>query len=193
MISHDEVVSIVEGMIGELRDMPDSTYFYGVLEGCLYAFRETGALTDEEYEILFDKANDVFTGNVEKEVAQLSSRSQIVSEQQIDGIHLNPVLPEGMTGTPNDQRPGSHNVWINRPYIETTTMAQLETYWREQQQQSDDEIEQSRQKWLAAYPEGTCYTVHCLDGEVWDRPTEWGYFQTLDEAVACIKARLDAG
>lgn len=31
------------------------------------------------------------------------------------------------------------------------------------------------------------YQVFCLDGGAWDRPTMWGYYKTLDEALNCAK------
>ncbi len=191
MIDHEEVIVEIERMLDLLRKMPDSSYFYGIAEGTLYTFAMCEAISEQEYESYFEQANQIFSGQIDNEIAQLSLLTTIVAKQTIDGIPVDPVLPEGFDNTPNDQRPLEHHQWINRPYIETTTLEQLTEFWREQQNKDEDEILEATQKWLVAYPEGLCYTVCCLDGLNWNCPSEWGYFKTLDEALTRAKQSKD--
>ena len=78
-------------------------------------------------------------------------------EKIIDGIPLNPCLPENFYYMPNDERPQTHMVWWCVPYIQT----------------------EKNESW----PEGVRYDVRMLDGGAWDRPTNHGVYATLDEAV----------
>lgn len=89
-------------------------------------------------------------------------------------IPINPKLPAKFDCTANEQRPPSHRRWWNRPYIETYT-------WEEGHSCP-------REKWFASWPSGTRYDVRCLDGGAWDRPTCWGMFKTLEEAIACARS-----
>jgi len=42
-------------------------------------------------------------------------------------------------------------------------------------------------RWLEAWPSGNRFDTYCLDGGAWDRPTAWGKFGTLEEAIQCAK------
>lgn len=92
------------------------------------------------------------------------------AEDVREGILINPVLPEQFGCTPNEDRPGSHDPYWDRPYIQ-----------------------------VASRPDGDHVVVRCLDGGAWDRPTMLGHFPTIEEAILYIKtnhARLnvrDAG
>lgn len=90
-------------------------------------------------------------------------------------VPINPVLPKNFSNTPNGARPASHLRWWNRPFIQTYT--------------TDDmcRTDADRARWLKAWPSGTRYDVRCLDGGAWDRPTCWGMFNTLDEAMQCAR------
>lgn len=92
---------------------------------------------------------------------------------------VNPALPAGFDGTPNEQRPESHLLWWGRPYVVTYSWAQMATL---------GSSAADRDKWYSAWPSGTRYDVRCLDGGSWDRSTWWGSFSTLaaalDEAAA---------
>ena len=79
----------------------------------------------------------------------------------IDGIPVNPVLPEGFWDRDNARRPAGHARWRNRPFVLTV----LNDAW----------------------PGGFRFDTYCLDGGAWDRPTAWGKFGTLEEAIACAK------
>lgn len=124
---------------------------------------------------------------------------------QVNGIPVDPELPEMFDQTPNDERPDSHQVWWYRPYIETETWEpeSFEQYrerlagygyepdhtadeWRERQ-------EKSRAGWFEAFPEGTRYMVRCLDGGAWDRSTCYGVFDNLDDAVSQALELADRG
>ena len=92
------------------------------------------------------------------------------AEKFIDGIPVNPVLPKNFYWTDNAKRPNSP--WWNVPYVSIETR--------------DDE-ERSDPVWLKAWPSGVRFDTYCLDGGAWDRPTAWGKFATLEEAIQCAK------
>ena len=94
------------------------------------------------------------------------------AEQIIDGIPVNPVLPKHFFNTDNAKRPNSP--WWNVPFVKVYPCP-----WA-----SDSE---HLAGWLEAWPSGTRYDVYCLDGGAWDRPTSWGKFATLEEAIQCAQ------
>ena len=99
------------------------------------------------------------------------------AERVIDGIPVNPKLPEGFDGTPNEERPASHDEWWARPYV---------CIYPCPYEQGSEYLA----RWLKAWPSGNRYDTHCLDGGAWDRPTVWGKFGTLEEAIRCAKDGL---
>ena len=99
---------------------------------------------------------------------------RIRAEQVVDGIPVNPVLPKRFDGTPNEARPASHLRWWGVPYVRIYPCPSAEG-------------SEHLAKWLEAWPSGTRFDTYCLDGGAWDRPTAWGKFGTLEEAIACAK------
>jgi hypothetical protein len=86
---------------------------------------------------------------------------------------INPPLPERFYSTAHDERPHWQKEYLwDRPYIEVTEFS------------GKPEIEQ---EWLEVWPSGKRYDVSCLDGGAWDRPTSWGMFTTIDEALKCCE------
>jgi len=79
------------------------------------------------------------------------------AERIVDGIPVNPVLPKNFYSTDNRARPNSP--WWYVPYIT-------------EGRRGDGSIP---------------FSVECLDGGAWDRPTWWGSFKTIEEAVECAK------
>lgn len=78
-------------------------------------------------------------------------------------IAINPDLPSDFFFTPNDERsPEEIEAWWGVPFI-----------------LSDDCAET-----------GTLYNVRRLDGSAWDRPTNYGVFDTLDEAIEAAENLL---
>ena len=71
------------------------------------------------------------------------------------GVAINPVLPKNFDCTDNNHRPASHLAWWDVAYI------------------VEYESESS----------GTSYTLYCLNGGAWDRPTWCGTFPTLAVAL----------
>jgi hypothetical protein len=82
----------------------------------------------------------------------------------VDGVPVNPRLPRDFDSTANEERPEDHRVWWDVPFVQTYADA--------------------HPKFLEAWPSGTRYDLRCLDGGAWDRPTCWGMFGSLEEAVA---------
>lgn len=85
----------------------------------------------------------------------------------VEGVAVDPILPENFSSTRNESRPARQLAWWDVPYIEI---------------QTDD-----NPQFVAAWKGNTRYDVRCLDGGAWDRPTCWGMFATLAEAVALAK------
>lgn len=111
------------------------------------------------------------------------------AEQCVDGVLINPTLPDNFDNTPNDARPASQAKWWNRPFVVTESVEQLDAFYAGR---TDEYAEAGRkhwaeghQQWMEAWPSGTRYETRCLDGGAWDRSTSWGMFATLEEALAC--------
>lgn len=92
-------------------------------------------------------------------------RFTFICDQVVDGVPVNPRLPKGFSSTANERRPQSHMAWWGAPYIEI--------------------IEDDDPKFVEHWKGTLRYDVCCLDGGAWDRPTCWGMFASLQEAVAC--------
>jgi hypothetical protein len=88
-----------------------------------------------------------------------------VCDQVIGRVPVNPTLPEHFGDTANEKRPQSHMAWWGVPYVEI--------------------YEDDHPKFVEHWKGTVRYDVRCLDGGAWDRPTCWGMFATLAEAVAC--------
>ena len=85
----------------------------------------------------------------------------------VDGIPVDPELPANWDNLANDARPACHMLIWGRPYIVTWTPTDKEA-----------DLIMFKRYW----PTGTRYTVRCLDGGAWDRSTNCGSFQSLEEA-----------
>lgn len=81
------------------------------------------------------------------------------AEKTIEGIPVNPVLPKRFWDTDNERRPASHEKWWFQPFVMTVP----NEFWEG----------------------GVRFDTWCLDGGAWDRPTAWGKFGTLEEAIRC--------
>jgi hypothetical protein len=86
---------------------------------------------------------------------------KVRAEQVVEGIPVNPVLPKRFWDMANEARPAGHLRWWGVPFIRT----------------------EANEHW----PGGIRYDTYCLDGGAWDRPTAWGKFGTLAEAVRCAQ------
>jgi len=71
-------------------------------------------------------------------------------------ILVDPEFPAGLWGTPNEMRPADQMVFWGKPFIKTVPNPYS--------------------------PTGTRFDLYCLDGEIEDRPTCWGMFDTLEAA-----------
>lgn len=116
---------------------------------------------------------------------------RFTAEACIDGVLINPSQPKMFYNTPNEDRPASQAKWWNLPFVVTLTIESLDATYANR---TDEYAEAARSmwstgriKWLDAWPNGTRYDIWCLDGGAWDRPTSWGGFATIEEAVACAK------
>ncbi len=79
-------------------------------------------------------------------------------------IPVDPVLPAGFDSTPHEERSVEElAAWWGRPYA-VSRPAEL----------------------------GGGYTVRCLDGGAWDRPTNYGQVSTLEQASELAASKLAA-
>jgi hypothetical protein len=85
----------------------------------------------------------------------------------VDGIPVNPRLPDNFDSLANEARPARQRAWWDVPFIVTY--------------QDDDP------KFVEHWKNDTRYDVRCLDGGAWDRSTWWGADGTLEGAVAIAK------
>lgn len=114
---------------------------------------------------------------------------------------INPKLPDHFFDKPNDERSKKElaKFWqvpfimTDKFWSETWTEYQERMKGPKNQYTSKTETEfnewkqKKKEAWFKEFPSGTAYTVFCLDGGAWDRPTELGSFGTLEEAVECAK------
>lgn len=96
---------------------------------------------------------------------------------KIQDIPVNPRLRKMFDCTPNEKRKESElKRWWNVPFIKTYSIEDF-----------GEPTEEIRKKWFKQFPEGLRYDVRCLDGGCWDRPTHYGTFKTIKEAIECAK------
>lgn len=116
-------------------------------------------------------------------------------EQVGQGYPLNPVLRDTFSTTPNEHREALEVAdWWGLPFIQCTTWQDAESGLRRAQQargedrgtaEAEAEIEASKAAFHSFNPGGSKYVVRCLDGGAWDRPSLWGVFPSLEEAIEC--------
>ncbi len=124
---------------------------------------------------------------------------------EIDGIFINPILPDEFDVTAHEDRDEDMNWWWNKPYIvieELTQESWIEHYYRLKNEfdWSDEKIgskedwenqnERTKKNWLETWPTGFRYNVRCLDGGAWDRSTNKGMFATFEAAIDIAKKLL---
>ncbi len=122
---------------------------------------------------------------------------------KIDGILVNPKLPQNFDFTPNDERDKDElEKWWDKPYILIDELQQES--WIEHHQRlktecdlSDEEIgtqekwekqlKNDKETWFKSWHTGFRYEVRCLDGGAWDRSTNYGMYATFEEAITVAK------
>ena len=122
-----------------------------------------------------------------------TGRGYIFAEDVVQGVPINPKLPEGFDSTPNDDRPDAHRKFWGVPYIVTESVERQDAYFEGRTDQWADEgrtwwKEKGRPGWMEAWPSGVRYEVRCLDGGAWDRSTGWGMFASLEAALGLLRA-----
>lgn len=122
---------------------------------------------------------------------------------ELDGIYINPELPEDFDNTPLDERDEDMNLWWDKPYIEIEELSFYtweEHYYRLKELGYTDEmitkedylkgIEDRKKSWAENWSTGFRYNVRCLDGGAWDRSSNHGFFASFDEAMEAAKRLL---
>lgn len=119
-------------------------------------------------------------------------------------IPINPELPPDFFCTPNEERSQKEIVtWWRVPFILIEEYSQAdenyEAHAKRAKKSGFDPLDrenwetmtrQARENWFSKYPTGKRYNVRCLDGGAWDRPTNYGVFDTLDEAIEVAEGLL---
>jgi len=116
-----------------------------------------------------------------------------------EGICINPVQRYYFSNTPNGDRPTQEREdWYYLPYIESYEFEPVDAYYGDylarmaqigdhikcdSEEEWDQKHEDERDRFFDEYRHGVNYTVHCLDGGAWDRPTWRGTFATIEEAL----------
>ena len=125
---------------------------------------------------------------------------------EIDGILVNPELPEDFDITPHEERDRDElHEWWDKPYIEIEEFDQeswIEHYhrlksndygepWSDEQIGTKEDymknLEERRKSWFKRWHTSFRYEVRCLDGGAWDRSTCHGMFATFEEALSVAK------
>jgi len=86
----------------------------------------------------------------------------------INFVPINPCLPKYFDDTKNEERPESHRVWWNIPFIVL--------------------YESDEKTFVERWGGNLRWDVRCLDGGAWDRSTVWGSYGTPEGALARAKA-----
>ena len=122
-------------------------------------------------------------------------------------FQINPKLPKHFLNRHNETRsPAEIKKYWNIPFILTHEFSAdtyadyaercdtvLSTEYKKETEEEFNHTQAERKaKWEADYPTGIAYSVHCLDGGSWDRPTWWGDFNTLEAAKACCRPNNDS-
>jgi len=124
-------------------------------------------------------------------------------------IYINPKVPEWMDDKAIEDRSETHlNKWWCRAYIRTEeygedtyidycermAYTQADDYLGEYKLETEEEFDKRRkegyEQWLKWWPEGVRYDVRILDGGAWDRTTNKGHFNNLDEAIEYAKSLM---
>jgi len=119
---------------------------------------------------------------------------------EIDGIYINPELPEEFDVTPHEERDEEMNYWWDKPYIEIVELSQeswIEHFYRLKDDFISEELgteeeykkrlEKDKISWFETWHTGFRYCVRCLDGGAWDRSTNHGMYATFEEALQVAK------
>ena len=133
----------------------------------------------------------------------------------IDGIAIDPILPEEFWSTAHEDREKVElDEWWERPFIVTQGyeeesyqeyFSRMKPYYDEliahygeekttYKVETEDEfnarIAEQKKSWYEAWTTGIRYDVYILDGGTWDRPTGKGKVGSLEEALKIAKDLL---
>ena len=144
-------------------------------------------MTDEETEEYYQREIEADTYH---ERYEPQNQSNVV-----EGICINPVLRYYFDATDNDIRSELEKThWWGRAYI-TTEEFTRDTYKEylvrmknsttvETEKQFNSNRVNDRKSWFCHWGnDGVRYNVRCLDGGAWDRSSNKGFFDNLDDAL----------
>lgn len=117
--------------------------------------------------------------------------------ETVDGILINPELPENFDDEDIDTRDHDEFIeWSDKPFIlkttwdeEKTRIEEFDAFWEKEDPNHGFKRDWDKQKrdWFREYPSGTMYQVRCLDGGAWDRSSNWGTTDNIEDAVDIAK------
>lgn len=119
-------------------------------------------------------------------------------------IPINPKLPPDFFCNPIDERSQKEIIsWWRVPFILSEEYSQVDATYQDHvnrvsetgltplcREEWEAMIRQTRESWFNEYPTGKRYNVRRLDGGAWDRPTNYGFFGSLDEAIDVAEGLL---
>ena len=116
-------------------------------------------------------------------------------------IYIDPEVPEWMDNKDIEDRSETHiKKWWGRAYIRTqeytedTYIDYCERMGDYKELETEEEFntrrKKSKEQWFNHWKGGTRYDVRILDGGAWDRTTNKGSFDNLDEAIEYCKSLM---
>jgi len=128
----------------------------------------------------------------------------MLKTRMIDGVWINPELPEEFDCTPNDERGADElDMWWEVPYIVVDDFSVPDAEYPafvkrmtgcgqpvESEAEYNARVEKNQRGWFEEFPSGYRFNVRRLDGGAWDRSTSYGFFGSLDDALRQVKSLL---
>ena len=125
-------------------------------------------------------------------------RHYIDNQESVEGVIINPVQRYDFDFTNNEEREQREiDEWWDVKYINAfpyigDTYLEYVGRMGESEVESETEFDlrmmKSQRNWFVSYPNGMEYVVRCLDGGAWDRSTNLGHFDNLDDALELAKS-----
>jgi len=118
---------------------------------------------------------------------------------KVEGVPINPVLRYYFDSTPNEDRNKKEMAdWFDMPYIVTRCFVR-DTYKEYLSRMGESDTIQTKEEWESErtlriidwnseWKEGLIYVVRCLNGGAWDRSSNLGHFDNLDDALSFAKS-----
>lgn len=120
----------------------------------------------------------------------------------VEGFAINPRLRHHFDSLDNNLRPAQEKRdWFCRPFIRTEEYSPADESYeafalrveglggpvKESKSEWLERTGKQKAAWFESWPSGIRYDVRCYDNGAWDRSTNRGMYQTLEEAIEVCK------